>query len=240
MKLTILTAGDFPYGMAMESFVRQLSFGLYWNNADVEIIRLFGNRLNETNDTNIKCSNYLFTKPVKKDLFKFFEIFTQFLFIPIFIIYRKLIKKDDALIMYGLDRAYLVFPLTIFAKLVNLGIYRFNTEIYAVHTYAYKWWRMPLILFNKLQLKYFDRYLDGVIVLSYYLKKLEITNGVEYTNILLIPHFICVDIEKNDHEDTVSINTIKIGFCGTPSIENGIIDLIDAFSIFNLSDYKNC
>jgi glycosyltransferase involved in cell wall biosynthesis len=233
LKLSILTSSDFPYGMAMESFVRQLSLGLYNNNVELEVVRLYGNRLNNINDTNIKCSNYLFNKPFTNEFYKFFEVLFHVLFIPFFVGYRKLFKKEQVIIMYGLDRAYLVFPITLIAKIFGLKTFRVNTEVYPHNTYANKWWRKPLVLFNALQIRYFDKYLDGIIVLSHFLKKLEIKNGVKEKNILLIPHFIDVDIATIDKRG-IEINTIdRIGYCGNPSIANGILDLIDAFLILN-------
>jgi len=231
LKLSILTASDFPYGMAMESFVRQMALGLYENNVELEVVRLHGNRLYNKNDTSIKCSNFLFQKPLKNEFLKFFEVLCHVLFVPFFVFYRKVFTRDYAIIMYGLDRAYLVFPLTLFAKLFGLKTFRVNTEIYPEHTYASSWWRKPLIFFNKLQIKYFDKYLDGVIVLSYYLKKIEVENGVKEDNILLIPHFINVRIKTMENISNEKNTIDRIGYCGNPSIANGILDLIDAFLI---------
>ena len=231
LKLSILTSSDFPYGMAMESFVRQLSLGLYANDVELEVVRLYGDRLNNINDTSIKCSNYLFNKPFKNEFFKFFEVLSHVLFIPFFVSYRKFFKRDQALIMYGLDRAYLVFPVTIFARLFGLKVFRINTEVYSPETYAFKWWRKPLILFNELQVKYFDRYLDGIIVLSHFLKKLEIENRVKEQNILLIPHFIDIDTKSTDNKCYEHSRIDRIGYCGNRSIPNGILDLIHAFLI---------
>lgn len=231
LKLSILTSSDFPYGMAMESFVRQLSLGLYVNNVKLEVVRLYGDRLNNINDTRIKCSNYLFNKPFKNEFLKFFEVLFHILFVPYFITYRKFFKKDDAIIMYGLDRAYIVFPITVFSRLFRIKVYRINTEVYLPDTYAFKWWRKPLILFNELQVKYFDRYLDGIIVLSHFLRKLEIENNVKEQNVLLVPHFIDIDVRTASRDDFENKRIDRIGYCGNLSVANGVLDLIDAFLI---------
>lgn len=230
VKLSILTTSDFPYGMASESFVRQMSLGLLENNAQLEIIRFWGNRLDNINDTSVKCTNYLFKKPFNNDFFKFIETFFQILYIPFFLFYRKLIIRDSVLLMYGLDRAYFVFPMTLFAKLFRIKTYRVITEVYSESTYAYKWWRKPNVLFNKWQVKYFDRYLDGVIVLSHFLKEESQKNGVDKNKILLIPHFIDLNIRNNLNSNQTKNQIIRIGFCGNPSIANGIIDLVIAYN----------
>ena len=74
-KITILTAGDFPYGGAAENLVRQLALGIDKNGSDVEIVRYRGSRYNNTkNNTSIKCSNYLFRKPRKGNLMNVLEL----------------------------------------------------------------------------------------------------------------------------------------------------------------------
>ena len=162
-KITILTSSDFPYRGAPESFVRQMSLGLLENNAKVEVIRFWGDRYSNINDTQIKCTNYLFKKPFKNEFLKFFETLIQIIYIPTFISYRKLVKHDQVIIMYGLDRAYFVFPLTMFSKIFRIKCFRIITEIYPTYMYAAKWWRKPNVLFGKWQIKYFDRYLNSCL-----------------------------------------------------------------------------
>lgn len=239
LRLSILTAGDFPFGMAMESFVRQLSLGLFYNSVELEVIRLHGDRFNNVNDTGIKCSNYLFTRPVNSEIFKIIVTIFQVLFVPIFVFQRRLMKGDRALILYGIDRAYFVFPLIVFGKLFGLKLFRINTELYPADTYAYNWWRKPLILFNNIQIQYFDKLLNGIVVLSHFLQNLERTYGVPAQNILLIPHFINVDANEKDLESFKDLDTKRIGYCGYPSIQNGIIDLIDAFEILQKKGHES-
>ena len=57
------------------------------------------------------------------------------------------------------------------------------------------WWRLPNILFYNLQLKFIDKYLDGIVVFSKYIYDICINNGVKDENCLL-PHFI--DFKKKN------------------------------------------
>ncbi|MDA8938646.1 hypothetical protein N9H23_05960, partial [Flavobacteriaceae bacterium] len=68
-KITILTASNFPFGGAGASFVRLMSLGLLSNNADVEVVRYWGNRFSN-DDKVIKSSNYLFKSPFKNEFLK--------------------------------------------------------------------------------------------------------------------------------------------------------------------------
>jgi glycosyltransferase involved in cell wall biosynthesis len=225
-KIALLTTSDFPYKAAPESFVRQMALGINQNNLDIEIIRFWGSRHSSKNDTSIKLSNYLFKKPQTKEILKFIEVFFQIAYMPFFVLYRKLIKKDSILLLYGLDRIYIVLPAMLFCKVFNLKIIRIITEIYPSYKYITHWWRKPNVLFYKWQLKYFDRFLDGIIVLSNSLYEICVTNKIDKKRILIIPHFIDLSIPNHS---TKKNEKFRVGFCGSPSIENGIIDLITAF-----------
>lgn len=239
LKLSILTSSDFPYGLAPENFVRQLSLGLVTNNVNLEVIRLYGERNSNINDTGINCTNYLRRRPFKNDFLKFLEVLAHILVIPFFVIYRKIYHKDHAIIMYGIDRAYFIFPFIFFSKLFKLKVYRINTEVYQPHIYANKWWRKPLVFFEKIQVKYLDKYLDGIIVLSNFLKKMELDHGVKDKNILLIPHFINISTKYPANKIEKSKQFSRIGYCGGCTIDNGILDLLDAFMILKESSSPN-
>lgn len=227
-RIVVLTSSDFPYRGAAESFVRQMAFGLLKNEAEVEVIRFWGDRYNNVNDTPIKCTNYLFRRPFKNDFLKFFETLIQVVYIPFFLAFRKVVKRNEIFLLYGLDRAYFVFPFTLFSKIFRIKTFRVITEIYPSYLYAQKWWRKPNILFGKWQVKYFDRYLSGVIVLSTQLHEMELNNRVSEERLLLIPHFI--DMKNDEVKKKVKTNPkTRIGFCGNPSYENGVMDLVIAY-----------
>ena len=230
LKITILTASDFPYGRAPENFVREMSEGLVSNNIEVTLVRFWGNRYGNINNTNIKCFNYCFRKPFKRPFLKFFELLIQLLNIPLFIIRCKYILRTNTLILYGLDRAYTNIPILCLSKIVRIKCYRIITEIYPIEHYAKAFWRKPLIFFNNIQLKYVDKYFDGIIVLSKYLFDLCLKNNVPKHRLIIIPHFI--DFDSNDNylkekQDDYFI----VCYSGACSIENGIIDLLDAYDI---------
>lgn len=239
MRIAILTASDFPYGKAPENFVREMGEGLDSNNIEVTIIRFWGDRYGNNNDTNIKCYNYFFKKPFKKSIFQFFELFFQLLNIPLFMLKCKFIFQSNILLLYGLDRAYTNIPILCLSKILGIKCYRIITEIYPIKHYANVFWRKPLILFNKIQLKYVDKFFDGIIVLSKYLFNLCLENNVPKHKLILIPHFI--DFEFNDsHSNKREDNYFIICYSGTCSVENGIIDLLDAYEfIFNKYGLKN-
>ena len=236
-KIAILTASNFPYGGAGASFLRQLAKGLINNNSKVEIIRFWGERNFIPNDTGIPHSNYLFKRPFKREFFKFLELFIQIIYIPFFIAYRKLFKNDKVLILYCVERAYFVVPIMLWCKIFRISCFRIVAEIWPKNLIAPYWWRRPNIFFYNLQLRKFDKYLNGVIVLSKYIYDVCIKNGLSSKQLLLVPHFIDLHINKKV-EDKVN-NTFRIGFAGNPSFENGIIDLLIAFNNINKMSASN-
>lgn len=230
--ITILTASDFPYGGATENFVREMTNGIKNSSNDIKIdvSRFWGERNKCYNDTEIKCTNYLFKRPIKNEFLKYFEHFFQVLYVPIFVIKKFIFNKTRVFLLFGVERADITVPFLFLSKMLGIKCYRIITEIYRVEDYAYHWWRKPLVYFYNLQLRYFDRYMDGIIVLTKYLQNLCINNGVKEKNILLIPHFIDFRKKPKLHKiDIIDNSVFNIVYSGTITSENGVKDLVDAF-----------
>lgn len=228
MNIVIVTAGDYPYGMAAETLVRNLVLGIHENGDSVEVVRLRGRRFDFDNDTPVMSSNFLFSKPIKNEALKFFELAAIIAWIPLFVANRKLYRKDNAIVLYGIDYAYQIVPFILWSSLFKMKCYRIVTDHYKRSTIMPVWWKAPKLFFNSLQYRYIDRYLNGVIVLTHYLYDRCVKAGVGANKILLIPHFI-----KTSSEQIQPVNEGKdlVGFCGHPSLGNGIIDLFTAFGI---------
>ncbi len=226
-RITILTAGDFPYGGAPESFVRQMALGLKHQDVEVNIIRYWGARYSNYNDTNIKLCNYLFKEPPKNNLLKIADLLLKIIYLPVFFAKEKFKKKTHALIVYGFDSVLFLLPVLIFGILFRIKCFRIITD-YKISEFApQSWTNKPRILLARIQSKYVDRYYDGIIVLSSFLFDYYLGCGVSKNKIKLIKHFI--DLDSPNHSN--NNNKPRIGFCGNPAIKNGIIDLIKAFNI---------
>ncbi len=226
-RITILTAGDFPYGGAPESFVRQMALGLKHQDVEVNIIRYWGARYSNQNDTNINCSNYLFKKQPKSNLLKIADLLLKIIYSPVFFAKEKHRKKTDALLIYGFDKVLFLLPVLILGVIFRIKCFRIITD-YKVSDFAPKsWTNKPRILLTRIQSKYIDRYYDGIIVLSSFLFEYYFRSGVSKNKIILIKHFIDLDCPSHSSKKTKN----RIGFCGNPAIKNGIIDLVRAFNI---------
>ena len=228
MNILIFTSSDYPYKGAAENFVRLMSMGLFnTKEVNVEIVRFLGDRYNNTNDTPLVCKNYLFNRPFNNNLFKILEFFCQLFFVPFFLIYRKIFSNDNCIIFYGIDRAPLLIIFLFISKLLKIKCARIITEIYPNSDSLKNWWRFPIIIFEKMQLKLVDKYFDGIIVLSNFLYDLSIKNGVNSSKLLLIPHFI--ELLNSNFLNDNSKQKFTIGYCGSISLDNGIDDLLESF-----------
>lgn len=228
MNIAIFTTGDFPYGGAAESFVRQIALGLSKNNVQVEVIRFKGDRYLKKNNTPIKRSNFLFNKPFSNEFLKAIEVISLICFIPFSLAYRKFNKKNQIILLYGFNYAYYLSLFILCSKILRLKCYRILDDFAKKETIAPVWWKKPRIFFYNIQVKYINKYFDGIIVLSKFLYQLCIDSKVKKENLILIPHFIDFNISYNSNNKNTKY---VIGFCGTPSVDNGILDLIKAFEI---------
>jgi len=228
LNILIFTSSDYPYKGAAENFVRLMSMGLFnTKEINVEIVRFFGDRFNNTNDTPLVCKNYLFSRPFNNNLFKLLEFFCQLFFVPFFLIYRKIFCNDNCIIFYGIDRAPLLITFLLISKLFRIKCVRIITEIYPNSVTLKNWWRFPNIIFEKIQLKFVDKYFDGIIVLSDFLYKLSIDYGVNSNKLIVIPHFI--ELINSNSVNNKAIKKFTIGYCGSISLDNGIDDLLKSF-----------
>ena len=230
MKVRILTTSDFPIHGAPESFVRMMALGLDKKGVTVDIIRFWGNRYRCVNLTHIVVSEYLFSAPWKGSVAKIFEFFFQFLYIPIFLLWTKLRDRNAILVLYGLDHAFFVLPFSVISRILHIKCFRIITELYARSSSTQASLLRRIVHHsNYWQIRYFDRCLSGVVVLSQFLQELSIKNGVEERRILLLRHFISIPLLVSKEPDTNG--ALIVGYCGTVTPENGVIDLIDAMSL---------
>lgn len=235
MNISIYTTSDFPHGGAAENFVREMALGLNKCVKGIEIIRLRGSMYPYSNNTEIKCSDLLFKKRRKNEFFKALELILIVFVTPLSVIYHKIKFKTNIIILYGIEYAYFTVPFLVVSKLLKIKIFRIITDHYKTKDFAPVWWKRPKAYFYQQQFRTIDKMFSGIIVLSSYLREIVLETGVSELKVLLIPHFINLNSFSSSEflykkEDSIKI----IGFCGTPSISNGILELIDAFKIIKL------
>lgn len=138
-------------------------------------------------------------------------------------------KKINLIIIYGFDRPYSILPIILFCKLNKIKIIRVVTEIYVVQ----KKISIDSIfsLLELFQIKYFDRFLSGVIVLSDYLENLY--KPIKVNKVLKIYHFI----ESIKYNFFRNKDKFIVTYCGSYSKNNGVEYLIQAAKILKENKY---
>lgn len=229
--ISIYTSSGFPYGGPNENFVRMMALGLKQVTNDVNIRLFRGNsRDNNIVDIEIEVSPVLFSYKDQIGIIKFIEIIMLLFIVPFTIFRDKRKYKTDAIILYGIEQFYYILPFLIFSKLLKIKLYRVITDDYKVNTLITKWWKKIRYFFLKFQRERIDKYMDGIICLTSYLKRECISKGMKSDKILIIPHFIDVDHFKS----AIALKEeFRIGYCGDIIPENGIFILLKAFEIIN-------
>lgn len=234
----IYTTGDFPYGMAPENLVRQMSLGLQYHKTRVKVVRVRGKSYNQNNNTGVESSDLLFKIRVSNEIIKVIEFIGILFAIPISLIRNYFKQKPDVVILYGVEYFYFVLPFWILSRILKFKIIRIVTDYYKKSTIVPVWWKKPKLFFYQLQFKKFDKYLDGIVSLSNYMSDYAKKNGVNPDKVIVIPHFI--DIAGFCRGKSINHNPqlFRIGYCGTIVSTNGIYDLIEAFRIIH-NKYPN-
>lgn len=226
MHITLLTSSIFSQSGASENFVRLLSTGIAKNGVNIDIVRFYGKE--RSNYYKIKCSSYFLPFHSRCFIIKFFEVALQILYIPFFLFRQKFLKRN-IILLYGIDRSYFILPMLCFCKLLNIKCFRIISEIYLRSEGDCKVYTINTY-FENIQLRYIDKYLDGIIVLSKFLYDTSIKFSVKKENLLIIPNLISFDKET---ALSFNSNIFRICYCGSISFENGIYDLFKAFEYLN-------
>lgn len=235
MNISIYTTSDFPFGGAAENLVRNLAFGLKINGCNV-FIKLIRGHLNDkqnlsvVNNESIAIDHLIFKYRPKNELLKIVELFIFFFKIPLSLLRDKINYKIDYIILYGIEYFYLVFPIFFVSKLLNIKVIRFVTDFYHREFIVPVFWKSPKFLFYNLQLKFLDKYLDGLIYLSIYFKDFAKKYNYNFAKILFIPHLIDISDFTTIKEFSGFKDKIILGFIGTINEINGVYILLEAFT----------
>jgi glycosyltransferase involved in cell wall biosynthesis len=235
-KILIITTGNFPFGGCTANFVRLFSNGLSTQDIYNEIIILKGNercfRENSTIDQSISPSHhFIFSVQPRNFFLKLIQFLSIIFIFPFYLLIKIIRRRYSYLILYGIEYPYFTIPMIVVSKIVNIKCFRIITDYYSIESVASTWWRKPKWFFYKLQLKYLDRYFNGLIVLSDLLKEMLIKNHVDPKKILSILHFI----DQHDFDSNIAVSEkvqnghFNIGYFGTISHANGVDVLLEAF-----------
>jgi glycosyltransferase involved in cell wall biosynthesis len=236
-EIVILTDENFPYGGPGANYLRNLSKGIKLNSRYEVLVWLqsgnsrpekeFKNvKLNSINGVNYKFIGACSLRPrsicgrIIDDLIGIIN--------PVFLIIKKR-KRLKVLIVYNNSSVKTLIPLVI-CKLFNIKTIKILPEWYekgAVLTSKIKyikWWDF-IFGMTKQNFQY-----DGLIVLSSYLKNYYTTNGYPEKKLIVLPNLVNLDEFVAVYQRR-KLETIIIGYSGTPVKKDGILDLLKAYSL---------
>jgi glycosyltransferase involved in cell wall biosynthesis len=230
----VITATNFPEGGAPANYLNLFCKGLKENDKYVKVWLLkgfaFGNYTNNDTRQNISKDGipYIYLSSPKRPVGNIKKIGNDLLACFRLIIYLLKIvpnRKSTTILLYNNELQFSI-PIFIVAKLVGIKITSFVPEYYDRSAFEgsfmlkLKWYGF-LINFN-----YFNKASYRLIVFSHYLKTLYLEQGVDEQRIIVQPNLTNFEYWNTD----TSESQYTLGYSGTPSLKDGLADLLSAIS----------
>jgi glycosyltransferase involved in cell wall biosynthesis len=244
LNIKIITYGNFPFGGAAANFIRNLAIGLAENDTEVEVLLPHGHfygtnvELNTSSVNNIKNVKYRFccfkrhpTSLIGKLLDNICGPIVMF----VYLLFEGFRKKYKYILKYDVTFSSQMLQL-ILSKILRIKLVNIIPEYYEKPETGikrlFKWYNFYFGI--EILLKFADAY----IVLSYFLED-EIKKKNKDAKVLVQPNIIDPAPFINN-EQIQSHQNILIGYTGTPTQKDGIIDLLGSFKIVHdkISDVK--
>lgn len=244
MKAIIITSTNFPYGGAGANYIRLFAKGLVENGCDVNILLLKGylygnNRIKEKRINVFEKIKYFHCGLINRPFNMPGKLLDDILGITgsvLFLLFKS--DRHTKVFIYN-NEAHLHTPCFIAAKLLRCEIISFVPEgLEKANKYSSMISRISWCDFS-LTMNFLNMKSSRLIVFSSFLRDFYTSRGYLSRNILIIPNLL--DLGFFDHVELPvrKNNRFRIGYCGNPSIKDGISDLIDAFILVTRKDTDN-
>jgi glycosyltransferase involved in cell wall biosynthesis len=239
-RIIIITYGNFPYGDASANLLRNFALALDKSGHQVEVILPNGEsnssvhqsspgnsqKLNKLGRIKYRFLGYRFHP--KNKIGKLFALFRSFFATFFFLAKNNIRRKETLIILY--DISFTTALPVILSRLFK------RPEAILILPEYYDHYQFPRLSKGRINwhnfhlgMLLFAKYFDGYIVLSMFLKNYVINTLQSKKPILLMPNLV----DPNDFSPGTKTDflqdKITIGYVGTPSIKDGVMDLIEAF-----------
>jgi glycosyltransferase involved in cell wall biosynthesis len=245
-KIILITYGNFPFGGATANFQRLFTLALRFQNYQVEVILPTGNYYGTHIDQNnvrygniggVLFKHLCFINHPKNYLGKIIDNLFGLIFSLFYLTKKSILGILDIIIIY--DTAFMPTLFTIiFSKILHKKL------IIIIPEYIEKP-STPLLSISLLHwysfylgIRFVAKYADGFIVLTSFLEKYLHNKLNVHKTILLIPNLTDPKEFKALKTEPYYPNKITIGYVGTPTKKDGILDLIRSFGILH-KKYSN-
>lgn len=237
-KIVLVTYGNFPFGGASANLLRLFAKGLIFHDTSIEVIlptgMSYGNNNIYTNNKrtdNFEGINYRYLGYINHPKSTIGKVCDRVLgiILPIFYLIIKRIKGEvNTVIIYNSSfstvLSFAITKLILFVKVIFI-----LPEFYEKP----KGKIIPL-------LKWYDFYFginfssiigNKFIVLTHYLKQFLLKKGVVERSIYIMPNLVDKEIFNLGEVKPYMSDKITIGYVGSPTIKDGINDLMNSFAM---------
>ena len=240
-KITFISYSNFPFGGAMANFSRYFVGGLAMQENIVEVIlptgNYYGNKVDCVQDRKgiskgVSYRHLCYINHPKNYLGKILDNICGYI-LPIFYLIKKSIKRDLDIIVVADTEFLKTLMFVITKKILRKKLVIILPEFYdkpegsIVSISGLNWYSFYFGL--KYTIKYADRFIVlSTFMKSYLIKTLKIRKGI-----LVIPNLTDPEEFKINNVKPYLGDKITIGYIGTPTKKDGILDLIQSFGLLN-------
>lgn len=235
--IKVFTPDNFPFGGAPANFVRNFSLSLSKNDQnDVEVIMPRGNFFNQRTGMpalkkgyfeGIKYRHLGFVFHPEKFTGKIIDNIISCFLGFMYLIKMSLMGKVDNVIVYNTSVTwslqFLLVKLLTRKKLVYILPEYYQKPVRKGILAKIKWYNFYL------GLKLLAPNADKLIVLTHYMKELFSKKNFKNENIFVLPNITDTSLFKHHLKSDFIPNKKTIGYCGTPTEKDGIMDLLKSF-----------
>jgi len=239
-KIIILITNSFPYGRASANFLRFFTYCISETGNSIEVLIPTGdsssikdNKVKKGNINGIAFTHLGFINRPKNILGKAADSLLGLFMLHYNLFKRLFIRKVDTIVVY--NPISINFPILLGFK------YIFKKELIVIISEYYSKPSLPIWKFKKIKwyifkfnADYLYRFADKFIVFSEYLRNFIQSKFDQEKKILKIPNLIDPSLfTDSSNMEVFKQNTITIGYVGTPTVKDGIYDLILSFGVLN-------
>lgn len=237
----VLFTTSFPYGGASANFLRNFTFALKTEGHNVEVLlptgAYYGKKIDQQDIregiiNGVKYKRLGFVHHPKNWVGKIIDNLLSLILPFFYLVIRNLSKKLDIIILYNPQFLSLFFHLIsnfFIRKKIILILPEFyekpDAKIYSLS--LIRWYDFYFCM------KYLARYADKFIVLSTYLENYLLTRLKHKKEILIVPNLTDPEPYNIKNNKVFMPGSITIGYVGTPTRKDGILNLIQSFGILN-------
>ena len=233
----LITSSNFPSGGAAANYLNLFCKGLIINGYFIRVYLLkgfgFGNFKNKSSMKNFTDDGvpYTFLGFTRRPQNEFIKICDEFMSVSrLIILLFSLLKhrKSTTILLYNSEIQSNI-PIFLISSLFRIKIVTFIPEFYDKSVFngsffrRLKWYGFLTNFF------YLNKMSDKLIVFSHLLKEEYLKKGFNEAKIIIQPNL--TDFEYWETDETGLKYTI--GYCGTPSVKDGLFDLFKAISLLD-------